>query len=242
MTPKAHKRKHPILFFLTQLLSLILIIAVLCIGTVFTVNLYMMSTTDNNLWQPNKLDNTQADFILVLGAGITNGQPSAVLQSRLDTAIELYQRKASPDILISGGGDATVNEISVMRDYLLAHQIPAQAITEDNKGIDTYHSITNAQSIFGAENLIIVSQRFHLYRAVYIAEQLGLDTYGCPCDNDHPIKDKALLLREFFARLKDFTQVQITQLPEPIAQKAQYLYQIFYHWADTHPNLYNQFQ
>lgn len=222
---KKRKKSHSILSFFGQLIGLCLIMIVLSVTALFSINLLMMLSTSNNMWQTKDLHHTQADYILVLGAGIQeDGEPSPILKERLDTAITLYQNKASDTILVSGGSDDTESEVSVMRNYLEKNDIPYKAIQGDSKGIDTFASINNAYDDFGAETLIIVSQKFHLYRAVFISEQLGVSTYGCPCDAK-VFHDSALMTREFFARIKDFCQLFLPYLPTPFSDVGRTIYE-----------------
>lgn len=85
-----------------------------------------------------------------------------------------------------------------MRNYLLDADIPSMAITTDTHGIDTFASVKNLRTIYDVQTPILVSQRFHLYRAVFIAEQMDLDAIGCPASEEN-IHDNGLLLREFAA-------------------------------------------
>ena len=150
----------------------------------------------------------------MLGAGIEpDGTPSPILAERLDTAIALYENGASDEIIVSGGEDAAQSEVSAMRNYLLDADIPSMAITTDTHGIDTFASVKNLRTIYDVQTPILVSQRFHLYRAVFIAEQMDLDAIGCPTSEEN-IHDNGLLLREFAARLKDFAQCKFGELPQ----------------------------
>lgn len=210
------RRGHGVVRLIKLLIALILLVPISAIA----INLFMYATTTNNMWYPRELAGTNADYIVVLGAGIEpDGTPSPVLAERLDTAIVLYENGASKHIIVSGGEDAAQSEVSAMRNYLLDSGIPSLAITTDTHGVDTYASVNNLTTLYDAHSVILVSQRFHLYRAVYIAEHLNLEAYGCPA-SQAAISDKNLLVREFFARIKDFTQCTVGELPEPLANLA----------------------
>lgn len=220
--PPRHRRKRRrrVPFLLKLLIVLILLPPL----TAVAINLLMFATTTGNMQTIDELADANADCIIVLGAGIeADGSPSPILAERLDTAIALYENNASKDIIVSGGEDAAQSEVSSMRNYLLQNGIPSMAITTDTHGVDTFASMANLRTRFNVQKAIIVSQRFHLYRAIYIAEQMNLDVSGCPA-SEEGISDTALLLREFLARLKDFAQCTINDLPGPLATPAEALY------------------
>lgn len=205
---KSSRRRIP--RWLKLLITIILLPPVCCV----LVNLFILATTTGNMATPDELAGANADCIVVLGAGIEpDGTPSPILAERLDTAIALYENGASDEIIVSGGEDAAQSEVSAMRNYLLDADIPSMAITTDTHGIDTFASVKNLRTIYYVQTPILVSQRFHLYRAVFIAEQMDLDAIGCPASEEN-IHDNGLLLREFAARLKDFAQCKFGELPQ----------------------------
>ena len=204
------KSRRHIPRWLKLLIAIILLPPVCCV----LVNLFILATTTGNMATPDELADADADCIVVLGAGIEpDGTPSPILAERLDTAIVLYENGASDEIIVSGGEDAAQSEVSAMRNYLLDADIPSMAITTDTHGIDTFASVKNLRTIYDVQTPILVSQRFHLYRAVFIAEQMDLDAIGCPASEEN-IHDNGLLLREFAARLKDFAQCKFGELPQ----------------------------
>ena len=217
---RRQKKKRRLPLWLKLVVALLLLPPLAAIA----INLLMIATTSSNMHTPEELADAHADCIVVLGAGIQpDGTPSPILAERLDTAITLYENGASDEIIVSGGEDAAQSEVSAMRNYLLEAGIPSLAVTTDSHGIDTYASVRNLCSIYDVQTPILVSQRFHLYRAVYIAEQMDLDVSGCPA-SEEDISDTALLIREFLARLKDFAQCTIADLPKPLAAPAEALY------------------
>lgn len=127
----------------------------------------------------------QADAALVLGAAILkNGELSPVLRDRANKAIELYNAGKVKKIIASGDNSTvTYNEVQPIRKYLLRYNIPESDIFMDYAGFDTYSSIYRAQNIFLVQSLIVVSQSFHLPRAVYIARHLDIDAYGMSADD-----------------------------------------------------------
>lgn len=117
---------------------------------------------------------------LVLGAEVhPDGRPSGFLRARLDVALELYRRGLVKRLLVSGDGTSRFyDEPTAMRQYLLDNGVPDEAVLIDPEGVDTYASCTRARDEFGVHRLIVVSQRYHLPRALAICRLLGLDAWG----------------------------------------------------------------
>lgn len=157
----------------------------------------------------------QADCILVLGAGVDDdGEPSLMLRDRLNKGIELYQAGAAPKLLMSGDhGSEGYDEVNVMKDFALNAAVPSADVFMDHAGFSTYDSLYRARDIFQAERLIIVSQRYHLPRALYIAERLGLEACGVAAEDIAYAGQEFRDLREVLARCKDFCQCLV--LPQP---------------------------
>ncbi len=143
-----------------------------------------------------------AEVAIVPGASVLNGKPSPVLSARADTAIELFESGKVSKILVTGdNGQLNYDEVTPVRRYLTEAGIPADDIFLDHAGFDTYSSMYRAIAVFHAESAIIVTQDFHLPRALYIARHLGMTAYGVvaegggsPLDylREVPASDKAL--------------------------------------------------
>ncbi|MCI6266095.1 MAG: YdcF family protein [Erysipelotrichaceae bacterium] len=170
------------------------------------INLLIVITTRKKIISEvdaTKLDNI--DCILILGAGIKNHYPSPMLEDRLLQGISLYEQQVSPKILVSGDHiNKEYDEVNVMKDYLVGHKIPSQDVFMDHAGISTYDSIYRAKYIFQAKKIIIVTQKYHLYRALYIANSLGIDAYGIPSNQRTYTNQEKREVREIIARCKDF--------------------------------------
>lgn len=210
--PAPRKRRKRFQLPLALKILVILLPPVLVLG----INFWMFLTTTGNMATPEELADAQADCIVVLGAGIEpDGTPSPILAERLDTAAALYENGASSKILVSGGEDAAQSEVTAMRNYLLEAGVSAMAISADTHGVDTFASVHNLCTVYDFQRVILVSQRFHLYRAVYIGEHFGLDVSGCPASEEN-ISDTSLLMRERLARIKDFAQCKFGELPASV--------------------------
>ena len=149
-----------------------------------------------------------ADCILVLGAGvIADGRPSPMLEDRLLQGIALYKMGASNKLLMSGDNTRKgYDEVNTMKQYALDKGIASEDIFMDHAGISTYDSIYRAKEIFQADNVIIVTQQYHLYRALYISESLGINAYGVSADPRVYVGQELRDLREIMARAKDFVK------------------------------------
>jgi vancomycin permeability regulator SanA len=124
--------------------------------------------------------------VLVLGAGVySDGEPTAILEGRLKTALELYREGKVGWFLVSGDNrHATYNEPQAMRRWLVRQGVPLTHIVSDYAGRRTYDSLKRAQAVFGQNQVVIVTSDFHLPRALYLAERIGLSAWGVPCRTD----------------------------------------------------------
>ena len=178
---------------------------ILLILFILTTNFYVIFTTKDRittLKQASSLKNV--DFVLVLGAGIKNKQPSPMLEDRLKLSILLQQNNNSYKILVSGDHiNNDYDEVSVMKNYLLENNIPEENIYQDHAGISTYDSIYRLKHIYHAQKVVIITQQYHLYRALYIANALNIEAYGLPSNQRKYYNQEKRDLREILARTKD---------------------------------------
>ncbi|MEU4831749.1 ElyC/SanA/YdcF family protein [Streptosporangium sp. NPDC023615] len=158
----------------------------------------------------------RAPVALVLGAAVFGGTPSAMLARRLDVSAELYRAGRVEAILLSGdNGRAGYDEPTVMRDYLLARGIPGRALVLDHAGFDTWDSCVRARTVFGATRLTVVTQVFHLPRAVALCRTAGLEAFGVGDDSSRRWASTtcAYAAREFAAAAKGFLDSVILDSP-----------------------------
>ena len=145
------------------------------------------------------------DCIIVLGAGIRNNKPSPMLEDRLSTAIELYNKGVAKKILVSGDHEySDYDEVNVMKNYLKENNIPSEDIFMDHAGLSTYDSIYRAKKIFKVSKAVVVTQRYHLYRSLYIAKNINLISNGVSATKRTYSGQTKRDIREFAARIKDF--------------------------------------
>lgn len=155
------------------------------------------------------------DCILVLGCGVWDDNvPSPMLADRLARSVELYEAGVSDRLLMSGDhGRETYDEVNVMKDYAIEKGVLSEHIFMDHAGFSTYESMYRAKDIFQVKRVLIVTQEYHMYRAVYVARQLGLDAYGTSADQRQYAGDTYREFREILARNKDFVTVLLHQKP-----------------------------
>ena len=159
----------------------------------------------------------KVDAIIVLGAGVReDGTPSDILTDRLSTSLDILNMGVEGKLLLSGDhGREGYNEVGTMKDYILKNSnIKEKDIFLDHAGFSTYDSIYRAKNIFKVESAIIVTNEYHLPRALYLAEKLGIDAYGYTSDKREYYYMDAYKKREKIAQLKDFLFVNVLK-PEP---------------------------
>lgn len=190
-------------------------VAVLCGAIV--IDRHITDTADLYIVDPK--DAPKADAILVLGASVrANGQVSDMLGDRLDTALGLYQDKKAPKLLVSGDhGSVDYDEVGTMKRYLSERKVADSSIFMDHAGFSTYESMYRAVHVFEVRKVIIVTQSYHLKRAVYVARSLGLEAYGVAAEEKQYRDIAKFKFREFLARNKDFIYARILR-PEPAIQ------------------------
>lgn len=192
------------------LLGLVLAVVLVVVGIPVGINLFMCASTRPSfatVQSESIQDETfNADAIVVLGAGINwDGSPSAILRDRLDTAIALYDEGVAPKIIMSGdNADSSYNEVMAMTLYAESQGVSADDIFCDHAGVSTYDSMYRLRHVFNVERCVIVTQEYHLYRALYDAGSFGIGAYGVPSDNATYANMDSYERREVLARVKDF--------------------------------------
>ena len=174
--------------------------------TVLATNLTVVLKTDARIFVPEDFQkNSDFDCILVLGAGVRGGKPSDMLRDRLDTAIELYFDGTATKLLLSGDHQSEdYDEVGVMSAYAIENGVPEADILLDHLGLSTYESVIRSKDVFGIGSMVIVTQEYHLPRALYIAEQLEIDAVGVCADTRSYKSELYRNVREYAARTKDF--------------------------------------
>ena len=192
-------------------LIIIFIILIIILG----LNFYVVGTTKDRILteeEANKLEDV--DCILVLGAGIWGDKPSPMLEDRLLQGISLYENGTSNKIVMSGDhSKKEYDEVNVMKQFAIDRDVSSEDIFMDHAGFSTYESMYRVKEVFQAKRIVIVTQKYHMYRALYIANQLGLEAYGVNSDPRAYGGQFFREIREIFARDKDLVQCIIKPKP-----------------------------
>lgn len=187
-------------------LCILLCLFVLGTGTITVINSVVKLTTQKQIITSEEAAMLEdVDCVLVLGCYVfENGTPSAMLHDRLTRGVELYDLGAAPKLLMSGDhGREHYNEVDAMKRFAVDAGIPAENVFMDHAGFSTYESVYRAKEVFQAQKILIVTQEYHLYRALYIAEQFGLEAYGVSSDYRAYAGQFVRDVREVLARVKD---------------------------------------
>ncbi len=200
-----------------RFISALLLISFLLAQFPLFINVYMLEYSNKYILTFEEASKDSFDCVLVLGAGVWGSAPSPMLKERLTKGIELYKSGCTQRMLMSGDhGKDSYDEVNVMKLFAVENGVIADEIFMDHAGFSTYESMYRARDIFQVKKVVIVTQRYHLYRAVYNARKLGLDAYGVEADGMY---DYSLSVRTFnngreaLARCKDF--VWCIFKPEP---------------------------
>lgn len=197
-------------------IGIVLVLAVLMAGGVFGVNAYVKEVAAPHILTPEAAAEIgDVDCILVLGCLVhSDGEPSDMLHDRLQRGVELYKAGAAPKLLMSGDhGRENYDEVAAMKQFAITEGIASEDVFMDHAGFSTYESIIRARDVFQAKKIIIVTQEYHLYRALYLAQKLGLEAYGVSSDYRSYSGQGGREMREILARVKDFAFSYLE--PEP---------------------------
>ena len=199
--------------FLAYTLAITLLVSAVA---VFGVDSYVVFSTKSRILAPEDATTLEnVDCIIVLGCQVkSDGIPSHMLEDRLRRGVELYHAAAAPKLLMSGDhGREEYDEVGAMKNYAIENGVPSENVFMDHAGFSTYETMYRAKEIFKAEKVIIVTQEYHLYRALYIAEQLGMEAYGVSADLNRYAGQSMRDFREVLARCKDWAMCIFK--PEP---------------------------
>ena len=198
-----------------KMIKYVVLVVAIFILIVLSINLYVKLSTKKHILTNNDYSSLQnIDCIIVLGAGIWGDKPSPMLEDRLLQAIDLYKKGVASKIIMSGDhGKAEYDEVNVMKKFAIEKGIPSEDIFMDHAGFSSYESIYRAKDIFEAKKVVVVTQEYHLYRALYIANSLGLEAYGVGADPRQYVGALYRELREILARNKDF--IKCLYKPDP---------------------------
>lgn len=190
---------------------IICILLCLCVASTLFIglaNAYVIAYSSKYILDLDTIKTETFDCVMILGA--RKGSP--MLDERLQFGLQAYNTGCSDRLLMSGDhGTESYDEVNFMKDYAIKEGVEADSVFMDHAGFSTYESMYRARDVFQVEKVLIVTQKYHLYRAVYDARKLGLDAYGYKAENLlYPVIND---VREAAARVKDF--VWCILKPEP---------------------------
>ena len=211
---KRNKRIH----LSGRFVRILIIVIAAGIIAVFGMNQYVRYEGGKNLVSMDELNYTKddpADCAMILGASIyADRTPTPMLKDRLDRGIELYKKGVVKKLLMSGdNGQVNYNEVEAMKEYALKHGVKAKDIFLDHAGFSTYESVYRAKAVFNVKKMIIVTQIYHEYRALYIAKRLNLNAVGVAAEDINYSGDTMRECREILARDKDFLKCIVKPKP-----------------------------
>lgn len=194
----------------------LLCLAVAGIATLYIVNGHVKSVGKDRILSVEKAAKLEdVDCIIVLGCQVKNdGSLSHMLRDRLIRTLEVYEAGAAPKLLMSGDhGREDYDEVGAMKQYAIENGVPSENVFMDHAGFSTYETVYRAKEVFEADRVIIVTQEYHLYRALYIAEQFDIEAYGVSADLNTYAGQSMRDFREVLARCKDWAMCIFK--PEP---------------------------
>lgn len=183
------------------------------------INLFMIKTTEDQIVSSYdgtsgsvsnetlvEINRIEPECIMVLGASVhPDGTPSPMLEDRLETGIELYNRGVAPKLLLTGdNGQIEYNEVEAMKNYAVNAGVPEEDIFLDHAGFSTYDSVYRASYVFGVESMVAVTQEYHLYRTLHGCKKMGIEAVGIGADQEVYAGQEYREIREVLARVKDF--------------------------------------
>ena len=202
--------------FKFKIYILIITIIMVLVG----INIHMVNSSEDRIITKNQYKNlNKIDCIIILGSGMNGEKPTPILEARIKKGLELYNLNITNKILVSGDhGKVEHDEVNLMKDYLINKGVPSKNIFMDHAGFSTYETMYRAKEIFKVKRTVIVTQKYHMYRSLYIAEKLGIDAYGIITNykkyNNYEFRE----LREFLARDKDFFKVIVKPKPKCLGE------------------------
>jgi vancomycin permeability regulator SanA len=200
INPKRRKKR----FLLKVVVGLLAIPLTAFLAVVF-MNIWIVQTSKPYFVSAEQAADLQADCILVLGAGVWGETMTPILRDRVEVGVSLYEAGAAKKILFSGDhGRENYDEVNAMKNYALERGVPGEDIFLDHAGFSTYDSMYRARDVFLAERIIVVTQEFHMARALFIARSLGMEANGVTSDLRKYLMSDTYISRERMARVKAF--------------------------------------
>lgn len=192
----------------------------LLVVAIWGLHIYIAQTTTSRIYD-KIADVPSFHTVIILGASVhADGKLSPILQDRVDTGLSLYRSGKAKRFLLSGDNRSSdYDEVNAMRNYLKARNVPDEHIFTDPAGLNTYESMYRSRAVFKVYDAIVVTQEFHLPRAIFIAKNLGFNYYGYPAiANKYQSTESSLMRREKLANLKALYDIISNRVPTGIEE------------------------
>lgn len=208
------------------MVTLLALVGAFAVLVVVTMNVAVTRAADGLAFDvPSEVP--ERPVAIVFGAGVVDGHPTPALADRIDGAVELFREGRVSQLLMTGDNSSVAyDEVTVMRDVAIAAGVPASAITRDHAGFNTYDSCYRAKAIFGVHAAVLVTQDYHLSRALYTCTRLGIDAVGLRIPDWQHLPDRLTrgqystgmgvqyMTREWLARANAVVAIKVVH-PEP---------------------------
>ena len=182
----------------------IIVVCVLALYVLVTNLVMVFKTKGDFVTELNKAE--KVDAIVVIAAGVENGEPNSVEKARLDKAVDLYNRNIARTIIVAGGSkEDKQDEATIMKNYLAKKGVPQSAVKVSYAGHSTYDILKKVHDDYKVSKIFVVTQKYHMYRSLYIADKLGMTAYGYEAVSDDI--SFTTKVKEILVRSKDFIKV-----------------------------------
>lgn len=203
-----------------RVMWLVTLAGALAVTTPLVLYLVLRQSVARDIFSPNTAP--AAPVAIIFGAGYGSRGPSAVLRDRVETGAALYHARRVRKLLMTGDNSHhDYNEPAVMRRLAIGLGVPREDIVLDFAGFRTYDSLYRARSIFGVRSALLVTQSFHLPRALYTANRLGIHARGVSADRTNYLRERYWHVREFFALQAAWIELNLLRRPPRYLGKAE---------------------
>jgi len=192
-----------------KIVKIFIIVCLIIFIMTTIINIIVISKTTKYI--SDSTNYNDYEYVLVLGARVEDNKPSLMLKDRLDKAIEIYNKNKNIKLIVSGDSQniEKYDEVSVMYNYLINNNVDSNNIIKDNYGISTYDSFYRMKDKLKNKKVIVVTQKYHLYRSVFIAKGFDIEAQGIYAEENKYYGEFAREVREILARVKDYFLVKL---------------------------------
>lgn len=195
-----------------MIIALLIAVCLLGLLALIAINLYMVNYSRQYILDDDSVKDLEAEYIVVLGAKVyKDGRLSLILDDRVKASVKLFEEGRVPAIIMSGDAQREdYNEVDPMKKRAMELGVPEECIITDTMGLSTFESMKRLKDEFGVDKVIICTQEYHMYRAIYNARKMGIEAYGYPAEKIDYANQLQRDVREVLARVKDFILVLFT--------------------------------